>query len=75
MFALQLVDPHVAIQEIVDSISDRLSELLPWPHAREVEHPWREIRIFTLGAPESAKQEITAYIEAVRRSKPENDAQ
>lgn len=74
VFALQLVNPNVAIQEIVDNISALLSELLPWPHAREVKHPWREIRIFTLGTPESAEQEITAYIEAVRRSKPENDA-
>jgi hypothetical protein len=74
VFALQLVDPNVAIQEIVDNISDLLSELLPWPHAREVEHPWHEVRIFTLGTPESAEQEITVYIEAVRRSKPEDDA-
>ena len=73
VFDLQLVDPDVVIQKIVDDISDRLSELLPWPHALEVEHPWREVRIFTIGAPESAEKEITAYIEAVRRSKPDND--
>ena len=42
VFALQLVDPDVAIQEIVDDISDLLREVLPWPHALEVEHPWRE---------------------------------
>ena len=73
VFDLQLIDPDVAIQEIVDDISDLLSELLPWPHALEVEHRWREVRIFTLGAPESAEKDLTAYIEAIRRSKPEND--
>jgi hypothetical protein len=73
VFALQLVAPDVAIQEIVDDISDLLRELLPWPPAFDVEHPWREVRIFTLGAPESAEKDLTAYIEAVRRSKPDND--
>jgi hypothetical protein len=73
VFDLHLVDPDVAIQEIVDDISDWLRELLPWPHAREVEHPWREVRIFTIGAPESAEQDLTAYIEAIRRSKPDNE--
>jgi hypothetical protein len=72
VFDLQLVDPDVAIQEIVDDICDLLSELLPWPHAPEVEHPWREVRIFTIGAPESAEKELRAYIEAVRRSEPDN---
>jgi len=33
----------------------------------------KEVRIFTIGAPESAEKRLTAYIEAVRRSKPEND--
>ena len=70
---LQLVDPDVAIQEIADDISDMLSELLPWPHAPGVVSPWREVRIMTIGAPESAEQEITAYIEAVRRSQSDND--
>ena len=73
VFDLQLVDPDVAIQEIVDDISDLLSELIPWPHALEGEHPWREVRICTIGAPESAEEDLTAYIEAVRRSKPDND--
>jgi hypothetical protein len=73
VFALQLVDPDVAIQEIVDDISDLLRELLPWPPALEGEQPWREVRIFTLGAPESAEQELTAYIEAVRRAQPDNE--
>ena len=73
VFDLQLVDPDVAIQEIADDISDMLSELLPWPHAPGVVSPWREVRIMTIGAPESAEQEITAYIEAVRRSQSDND--
>jgi hypothetical protein len=72
VFALQLVDPNVAIQEIVDDIRDLLRELLPWPPTLEVEHPWREVRICTIGAPEAAEKEIRAYIEAVRRSKPDN---
>lgn len=73
VFDLQLVDPDVAIQEVVDDISDMLSALLPWPQALEVDHPWREIRICTLGTPESVEQELTAYIEAVRRSRPEDE--
>ena len=73
VFDLHLVDPDVAIQQIVDDISDELSALLPWPHALEVEHPWREVRIMTIGDLASAEQEITAYIEAVRRSKSDND--
>jgi len=73
VFDLQLVDPDVAIQEIADDISDVLSALLPWPHALEVASPWREVRILTIGAPEAAEQEITAYIEAVRRSQSDND--
>ena len=70
---LHLVDPNVAIQQIVDDISDELSDLLPWPHALGVEHPWREVRIVTLGNPASAEEEITAYIEAVRRSTSDKD--
>jgi hypothetical protein len=73
VFDLQLVDPDVAIQQIVDDIADVLRELLPWPHARAAEHPWREVQIVTIGAPESAEQEIMAYIEAVRRSTLDND--
>ena len=73
VFDLHLVDPDVAIQQIVDDISDVLSELLPWPHALGVEYPWREVRIMTLGDPASAEQEMTAYIEAVRRNKSDND--
>src|SRR2546428_12753052 len=73
VFDLRLVDPDVAIQEIVDDISDLLSALLLWPHVLEGEHPWREVRICTIGAPESAEKDLTAYIEAVRRSKPDND--
>jgi len=68
VFDLQLIDPNIAIQQIVDDISDMLCECLPWPHALEVKHPWREVRIMTIGDPASAEQEITAYIEAVRRS-------
>jgi hypothetical protein len=73
VFALQLVDPDVAIQEIAGAIADELRALLPWPHALGVASPWREVRILTLGAPESVEEEITAYIEAVRRSTSGND--
>ncbi len=73
VFDLQLVDPDVAIQEIADDISDVLNELLPWPHALGVASPWREVRMLTIGASESAEEEITAYIEAVRRSTSDND--
>lgn len=73
VFDLQLVDPDVAIQEIADNISDELHELLPWPHTHGVEYPWREVQILTIGAPESAEEEITAYIEAVRRSQADHD--
>ena len=73
VFDLHLVDPDVAIQQIVDDISDVLCACLPWPHTLEGEHPWREVRMMTLGDPASAKQEITAYIEAVRRNKSDND--
>jgi hypothetical protein len=73
VFDLQLVDPDVAIQQIVDDIADVLRELLPWPHARAAEHPWREVQIVTIGAPGSAEQEIMAYIEAVRRSTLDKD--
>ena len=71
VFDLQLVDPDTAIQEIVDEIYAALCELLPWPQALARENPWREIRIFTLGDPEAAAKDLTAYLEAVRRSKPE----
>ena len=73
VFDLHLLAPDVAIQQIVDDISDELCECLPWPHALGVEHPWREVRIVTLGNPASAEEETTAYIEAVRRSKPDNE--
>ena len=73
VFDLQLIDPDVAIQQIVDDISDVLRECLPWPHVLEVASPWREVQIMTIGDPASAEQEITAYIEAVRRSKSDND--
>jgi hypothetical protein len=73
VFDLHLVDPDVAIQEIVDDISDLLSALLPGPPALEGAHPWREVRIFTIGTPESTEKDLTAYIEAVRRSKPDNE--
>jgi hypothetical protein len=73
VFDLQLVDPDVAIQEIADHISDVLRALLPWPHALGVASPWREVRIMTIGAPESAEAEITAYIEAVRRAQSDNE--
>jgi hypothetical protein len=68
VFDLQLVDPHVAIQEIADAIADELRALLPWSHALGGASPWREVRILTIGAPESAEEEITAYVEAVRRA-------
>jgi len=74
VFDLQLLAPDVAIQEVVDDISAVLGALLPWPPALEVEHPWREVQIYTIGDPESAEQELTAYIEAIRRSKPEDGA-
>ena len=76
VFDLQLVNPDVAIQEIVDAIDAALGELLPWPQALERENPWREIGIFTIGDPEAAERDLAAYLEAVRRSKPEdtNDA-
>jgi hypothetical protein len=73
VFDLQLVDPDVAIQQIADDIADVLRELLSWPHALAAEHPWREVQIVTIGAPESAEQEIMAYIEAVRRSTLDKD--
>jgi hypothetical protein len=73
VFDLHLVDPDVAIQQIVDDISDELSVLLPWPHVLEVASPWREVQILTIGDPASAEQEIAAYIEAVRRSTSDND--
>jgi len=73
VFGLQLVDPDVAIQAIADHISDVLRELLPWPHTLKMASPWREVRILTIGAPGSAEEEITAYIEAVRCSQSDND--
>jgi hypothetical protein len=73
VFDLHLVDPDVAIQQIVDDISDVLRKCLPWPHALGVESLWREVQIVTIGDPASAEQEITAYIEAVRRCKSENE--
>ena len=73
VFDLHIVDPNIAIQQIVDDISNVLCACLPWPHALGVEHPWREVRIVTIGDPASAEQEITAYIEAVRRSTSDND--
>jgi hypothetical protein len=73
VFHLQLVNPDVAIQEIVDEIYGALCELLPWPHALEMEHRWYEIRIFTVGDPETVEKDLTAYLEAVRRSKLKDD--
>ena len=72
VFDLQLVNPDVAIQEIVDEIHAVLCELLPWPQALETDNPWREIRIFTIGDPEAAEKDLAAYLEAVRRSKPKD---
>jgi hypothetical protein len=54
VFDFHLVDPDVAIQQIVDDISDVLRECLPWPHALGVESPWREVQIVTIGDPASA---------------------
>ena len=68
VFDLQLVDPEVAIQEIVDEIYDILCEWLPWPQNLAVDPPWREVRIFTVGTPESVEEDIRAYIETIRRS-------
>jgi hypothetical protein len=73
VFDLELIDPDVAIQEIVDAISSALGELLPWPHALEGRDPWREVRIVTIGDPESVEKDLTAYLEAVRRSKADED--
>ena len=73
VFDLQLVNPDVAIQEIVDEIHAVLCELLPWPQALETDNPWREIRIFTIGDPEAAEKDLAAYLEAVRRSKPKDE--
>ena len=70
------MNPDVAIQEIVDAIDAALGDLLPWPQALERENLWREIGIFTIGDPEAAERDLAAYLEAVRRSQPEdkNDA-
>jgi hypothetical protein len=73
VFDLQLVNPDVAIQEIVDEIYADLCDLLPWPQTLERENPWREVRIFTIGNPEMAQKDLAAYLEAVRRSKPEDE--
>jgi hypothetical protein len=72
VFDLQLVNPDVAIQEIVDAIDAALGDLLPWPQALERGNQWREIQIFTIGDPEAAERDLAAYLEAVRRSKPED---
>jgi hypothetical protein len=72
VFDLRLVNPDVAIQEVVHEIYAALYELLPWPQAFEIENPWREIRIFTIGDPQAAEKELAAYLEAVRRSRPED---
>jgi hypothetical protein len=74
VFDLRLVDPEIAIQEIVDDIYNILCEVLPWSHPLAVEQPWHEVRIFTIGDPESVEQDLTAYIEAVRRSKSRDDS-
>jgi hypothetical protein len=66
------VNPDITIEEIVQEIYTALYELLPWPLAFEIENPWREIRIFTVGDPETAEKELVAYLEAVRRSRPED---
>ena len=71
LFDLQLIDPNVAIQEVVDEVSEILGELLPWPKGLEREDRWREVRIFTVGAPASVEEDLAAYIEAVRRTKTE----
>ena len=47
VFHLQLVNPDIAIQEIVDEIYGALCELPPWPQALEIENLWYEVRIFT----------------------------
>lgn len=73
VFDLHLVDPDVALQEIVDDISDVLSGLLPWPHTLEGQQPWRAVQCFTIGAPASGEQEMANYIDAVRRSKAEDE--
>ena len=68
VFDLQLMDPEISIQEIVDEIYDILCEQLPWPQKLAVDPPWREVRIFTVGTPESVEEDIRAYIETIRRS-------
>lgn len=71
LFDLQLIDPNVAIQEVVDEVSEILCELLPWPKGLAIEDRWREVRIFTVGTPASVEEDLTAYIEVVRRTKTE----
>jgi hypothetical protein len=73
VFHLQLVNPDVAIQEIVDEIYDALCELLPWPRTLEVENLWYEVRIFTVGDPEAVEKALAAYLEAVRRSRSKDE--
>jgi hypothetical protein len=73
VFHLQLVNPDVAIQEIVDEIYGALCELLPWPQALEMEHVWYEIRIFTVGDPKTVEKALAEYLEAVRRSKSKDE--
>lgn len=72
VFDLRLVDPDVAIQDIIDDISDVLIGLLPWPAAIETEYPWREVKVFTVGDSDLVNDDIKAYIEALRKSKPED---
>ena len=61
-----LVDPNVAIQEMVDEIYQNLCELLPWPHGLALDNPWREVQILTVGSPESVEKDLMAYIEGCR---------
>ena len=73
VFDLQLVNPEVPIQDIVDDIYDILCELLPWPQTLSVDSPWREVQILTVGTPESVEKDLMAYIEAVRLSRSGTD--
>lgn len=73
IFDLRLINLDVAIQKIADDLYQILSELLPWPPAWKRENPWHDVQIFTLGDPESVERDLTAYLEALHRSKSDNE--
>ena len=73
VFHLQLVNPDISIQEIVDEIHGTLCELLPWPPALKMDNPWYEVRIFSIGDPEAVEKDMATYLEAVRHSKSKDE--